>query len=215
MAARLWLLEGLPGTGKTTAAERLCDLCEASGTPARWWLEEARDHPATPASLRRRADAPDFGEVCALAFRDFVEREPGVLILEGSAFQSVVRFMFANGWPARRIRDYLANWSAAVSDARPRLLIFAVTDPYRHFEDLVVNVRGPTWIARLTAYVEQTPIAAANDWSGFDGFVRFWAGYQQLVLELAGELKCPSRVVEGWPQSRRFDAFEALDFFES
>lgn len=213
MAARLWLLEGLPGTGKTTAAERLCELCNSAGLPARWWLEEAKDHPVTPAELRRRAAETDFADLCVSAFHGFVRREAGVLILEGSSFQSTVRFMFADGWPVERIQDYLNRLSITISPACPRLLVFRAVDVRRHFADFVAPVRGPEWVRKLVAYVERTPIATANSWSSFDGLVRFWADYQHLVLELASELNCPLQVIDGWSGGGQSEAPEVLPFF--
>lgn len=211
MPARLWLLEGLPGTGKTTAAKRLTGMCEDVRLPARWWPEEASNHPATPSTLRRRSSDPDFADLCVLSFAELVHREDGVLILEGSAFQSTIRFMFANGWREPRVGAYLAKWASAITAAQPRLVLFRVEDVPGHF-DQVVATRGPLWIGKLVAYVERTPIALANDWRGFEGFLRFWASYQRLVFDLAVEVKFPMLELPGWPEARSFAADEAFTF---
>ena len=211
MPTRLWLLEGLPGTGKTTAAKRLAGMCEDVRVPARWWPEEAKDHPATPAALRTRAAERDFADLCISSFAEFVGREEGVLILDGAAFQSTIRFMFANGWREPCIGAYLARWAGVVATAQPRLLLFRVDDVREHF-DQVVAIRGQPWIGKLVAYVERTPIALVQDWRGFEGFLRFWGGYQRLVCEMAVEVKCPLLELQGWPEARRFAADDAFAF---
>lgn len=38
-------LEGIPGTGKTTASQRLCELLTSRGVDAFWPLEEAMSGP--------------------------------------------------------------------------------------------------------------------------------------------------------------------------
>lgn len=43
--ARLILLEGIPGSGKTTLTSRLCALLREAGTPRAAWLEGQSDHP--------------------------------------------------------------------------------------------------------------------------------------------------------------------------
>lgn len=212
MSARLWLLEGLPGSGKTTAARRLHARCTGRGLPARWWLEEARDHPVLPADLRRRSADAAYDDLCLSAFKAFVARESGVLILEGSAFQSAVRFMFANDWSPVRIGDYLVAWQAAVAAAAPRLILFHVRDPRTHFTRLVEQVRGPEWLAKVTAYVERTPVARARGWAGPEGFLAFWSAYQDLCLEHAATLEFPIQIFEPWSETAAFDADGALAF---
>lgn len=213
MTSRLWLLEGLPGSGKTTAAAALCDAAQARGLAARWWLEEARDHPVLPAALRRTASESGFDRRCVEAFATFVARETGVLILEGSAFQNTVRFLFANGVERPAIDLYLADWSAAVAAAEPRLLMFQVRDPWTHYADFVAARRGPAWTGKLIAYVEATPLARARGWRGFDGFVAFWSAYQALCLDLAPTLPFPTCVLPAFSETGTDGLAAAESFF--
>lgn len=210
---QLWLIEGLPGSGKTSAAERLNARCSIDGLPSRWWLEESRDHPVLPATLRKKAKEPDFSDLCIHAFRNFIQTEAGVLILEGSAFQNSVRFMFANARSEAEISDYLAVWADAVGAARPRLLMFEVKAPEDHYANFVAARRGAAWMEKLIAYVESTPVAEQSGWRGFDGFVRFWADYQQLCLACAKALPWPVKFLPAWAEVGAFDDEAAYRFF--
>jgi hypothetical protein len=210
---QLWLIEGLPGSGKTSAAERLTALCHAKGLSTRWWLEEAKDHPVLPSALRKLAASPEFPALCVEAFRSFVNTEAGILILEGSAFQNTVRFMFANARPHDELTTYLAAWVDAVSSAEPRLMMFHIEDPQAHFTRFIAARRGSNWIRKLVAYVESTPVAKARDWSGLDGFVAFWTTYQALCLSCATTLPWPVEMRASWSETRRFDDMAVLDFF--
>jgi hypothetical protein len=158
LLSALWLIEGLPGSGKSATAALLCEEARIQGLPARWWLEEAKDHPVIPADLRRAANQADFSQRCIDAFARFSAEEQGVAILEGAAFQSVVRLLYANLLPPEEIRDHVTRWATALPDST-RLLFLNVMD---------------------IAYAERTPLSQARGWSGFEGLVRFWAGYGDL-----------------------------------
>lgn len=210
---QLWLIEGLPGSGKTSAAERLNNSCGAYGLPARWWLEEAVDHPVLPASLRKLSATPAFSDRCVQAFRSFISIEAGILILEGSAFQNTIRFMFANGRSWAEISDYLTTWADAVTPARPRLAMFEVGDPNAHYTNFVAQRRGATWMEKLVAYVESTPLAQRHGWTGVNGFVQFWSEYQRLCLRCASTLPWPVKVIPAWSEAKALDEEGLFSFF--
>jgi hypothetical protein len=107
----IWLVEGLPGAGKSTLARHLGELASDAGHMARWYLEEDKDHPVHPATLRAQGSQGGvFAEACLDAWATFVSRDDqGVLhILEGSAFQSSVRFMLETGYAG--IDDYFRRF---------------------------------------------------------------------------------------------------------
>jgi len=213
MGTRLWLVEGIPGSGKSAAAERLCELATSQGVTARWWLEEDKNHPVLPATLRRRSAEAQFPDLCVAAFASFLREEEGVLILEGSAFQSTVRFMFANGMGVPRMQAYLDRWAEVVAPADPRLLVLRADDPGAHYAEFVAERRGSAWMEKVSAYVEQTPIAQANGWTGLAGFISFWERYQEVCATVCTELPWPVMVMPSWSQSREFDEGAALSFF--
>jgi thymidylate kinase len=103
----VWLIEGLPGAGKTTMAEHLCLLARNSKWDAKWYLEESDDHPVHSNLIKAKRRESQFIEECLRAWSRFAERHQGndaVQVLEGSAFQSTVRFMMEERLTG--IKDY-------------------------------------------------------------------------------------------------------------
>lgn len=184
---RLWVIEGVPGAGKTTTARHLADHLNATNLTARWWLEESKDHPVMPAILRKTSAEPDFDRRCLQAWDGFLTHETGNLVVEGAALQNAVRFMFANQRPEATIAAYWRAWEARAAPHLAGFLFLSVNDMTVHYEH-VRQRRGPEWSAKLIAYVETTPIARSQEWRGLDGFAAFWGAYQDLCLRLVDNL---------------------------
>ena len=93
---RLILFEGMPGSGKSTAAQALTRALRAEAVAARWWYEEQRTHPIfgfeAPADVRAVVDElrqGQFEPVIARAltrwsaFVEFVQESRTVAIVDG------------------------------------------------------------------------------------------------------------------------------------
>lgn len=196
---QLWLVEGIPGSGKSTTAGLLHDACASQGRAARWWLEEARDHPVTSAALKASAAEPDFPARCLEAFRAVLSSEDGVLILDGAALQSTIRFMFANRRDADEIADYFDRWSMLLEPMAPRFVYLDIDDPEGHYLDFLIPARGAEWTSKLVRYVEGTPVARANAWQGIDGLLSFWSAYQDLCRGVLSRFPWPALVFSAAP----------------
>lgn len=94
---RLILIEGVPGSGKSTLAETLCKEALSLGINASWYLEESRDHPVHPHIDR---NGKNLSEYYLRQWKNFISANASrdhLFILEGSLFQSTIRFMLEAG----------------------------------------------------------------------------------------------------------------------
>jgi hypothetical protein len=92
----LIFIERVPDSGKSTLAKKICVAAVRVGYDAKWYLEESKNHPVHPATWRILKSQPNFAEACLRSWSNFVEqyqKRNTLHILEGSAFQSTVRFM--------------------------------------------------------------------------------------------------------------------------
>jgi len=201
--ARCLLIEGIPGTGKTTAAEFAAAWLVARGVPARWHLEEDHAHPVVPRPLLVRWREPGFIARCSASLARFAAAIPegSVEILEGTAFQSTARFL----WAANRddeIPAWLDGLARALDPVSPALLHLRPADREAWLREFVLPRRGPAWEAKLVAYVEGTRRAQRCGWSGRDGFVAFWTAYGDACDAWCAALPVPRRDLapdrEGW-----------------
>ena len=104
METRLILIEGLPGSGKTTTAEWICEWLRETGAAAEWFLETLHDHPVIDRPTLKTPREPGYVDRCVSrwrAFADAVVDDPAspVQVLEGCFFQSTVRFLLEHDHP--------------------------------------------------------------------------------------------------------------------
>ena len=184
-------VEGIPGSGKSTASEQLCQLLLARGASAAWYLEESADHPVMPKTRRRHSPLPDFPDICLRAWRQFVASATAeqVEIIDGYALQNTVRYLFANRVERSAIEDYFDAWQA-IAHGNSAMIFFPVETPDAHFARLL-PVRGAEWTSKLFAYIARTPLGQHERLAGRSGFIRFWAEYQDLCMTLLQRSQIP------------------------
>ena len=159
----LWFVEGLPGTGKTTMAQKLCAQARKSGRSAAWYLEEAADHPVHDRELKEgRKNRDIFVKSCLDAWRRFAENSTktnGIHILEGGAFQSTVRFMMEE--QISGIEDYYSLFEEIVSPFAAHVIYLKPKDATEH--SLLTSLsRGDVWTGKVSSYLEKTPYSKSQ-----------------------------------------------------
>ena len=203
MKTRLVLIEGIPGTGKTTLAEALCERFRAGGLDAAWYLEEAHHHPVTPREGRppdRTGRIPWWLERWRTFAESGADRER-VRIVEGTAFQSTARFLYAGGLEDDAILPYLAGFERAVASLRPCFVYLDAREPRRFLARHTLPRKGADWTARVAAYAVSTPVARRRGWSGEAGLVEFWADYRDRCDAWVETLRMPTLRAERPPAS--------------
>lgn len=184
--AGLLLIEGIPGGGKSTAAQLVCEHGLASG----WTEELAKPHPllgparpGEPAERERRwlARCERLAAVTAGARH----------VLDAAFLQGMLRFPWSERASLASRIDLALRLLDALAPARPRLVWLAPVDPGRHLREFVLPLRGAEWERRLCRYAASTELGRHHGWSGRDGLVDFWLAYHADCERLLERLGIP------------------------
>jgi hypothetical protein len=194
MAARrsVVLLEGLPGSGKTTTSQQIAAVYQQRGESCVWLLEEAKDHALFDADVRRQHRRADYDDICLARWGRLLDRSDGPqrLVLDGCALQSTVRFMFEQNWPMSRIESYWHRFERRLAPIAVAFVYLRHQDPASFIRGHTRQVRANVW-AKIAAHVEQTPAGRALASKGFDAPVEFWVRYAQVCDDLVAQTRLP------------------------
>lgn len=198
---RLIIIEGPPGSGKSTTAYKLAERVRQEGLPCRAHLEWDADHPIpigsdleldkVIATARRRE-----GEMLAHWQRFGRERQaqPGVTILESRFWQTSLMLMFAAGHPLEGLFAAQQQVVEALLPLQPALVLYTIDD-LRSFTARTIEVKEEewrrggfpgTWIGHIYAAMEASPWFAASGLRGEEAYITFldaWAGVAQQLYQ--------------------------------
>jgi len=212
---QLILVEGLPGSGKSTTAHALARHLAKQNIPVRWWYEEDVDHPVyifrDRATLQQVVDALARGEyrqVIGAAldqwrrFATAVLTSDAVVLIDGCLFGYLTWSLFPFTVPTAAIQAYVADVARIIAPAHPTLIYFYQDDISTSLARLYAR-RGGDTEQRFIQNATESPYGRQHDLRGFPGMVAYWTAYRQLTDAVSAELPFPMLGVEtsagDWP----------------
>jgi adenylate kinase family enzyme len=189
-------IEGVPGSGKSSMAERLCSIAISLGIDARWYLEESLNNPVRMKIGNALMPQGRFAEECLSVWARFVDQCKGqktIHIFEGIAFQSTIRFMMEMREDG--IERYYSHFEEIVKPLNPRMIYLRPRDVASHSRDMC-ELRGEDWCTKVSNYLAQTQYSKYHGLKGASGMHQFWADYATLCGDLLLETSIPTKTID-------------------
>ena len=207
---RLILIDGLPGTGKSTLAQALAETRLKVGKAVSVHYETDQPHPLHPistdamgaawANIHELLTAEDFSEMSLSKWKVFVESlEPdSTSIIESIPFQSTVRVLYQMNAPRSLIDQYWLDWQWLLRDTSSTVIFHRAENACALINQISTR-RGAEWKEYLQAAVQEMPISRTNNWSGWMAVEHFLTTYSTLMDTLLADASVPVLALDGAP----------------
>jgi hypothetical protein len=199
MHTRLIIVDGLPGSGKSSTSQFICDQLQRNGEDSRWYYEEEEPHPvALTKGLGDCGSPEEFSQTALERWKTFTTAAMAsdeIAIIESLFFQDAIFPFLMNDLDRSQILDYIHGIAEICRPLNPALVYFFQPD-YAVTMRRICNQRG-SGIER--AYIErneQSTYGRRLGLQGFDGLVQFWIDLRSIMEELFEELDIPKLAID-------------------
>lgn len=173
MKTNLIIVEGLPGSGKSTTAARIADELNRNGEKTVCVDEGAREHPADYADY----DFPDFEterEKILGKWRSFAEKAGkdriyvfNCVLLQNPMCETMMRF----GMEAAASQTYISEIAEIIRPLNP-VVIYINPPSAREAVGRVLAERGEDWLNAVIDYHTLQGYGKQNNLSGYGGYLK-------------------------------------------
>ena len=208
MKTQLILIDGLPGSGKSTSAQFIALQCKQNALPARWFFELEHEHPIHAFHAWSRKGPEEFIATTLRNWQRFTAEKQNshfINIFESTIFQSTLRLLLQSDLPSEQIVDYAQQVEKIIAVLQPILIYFEHTDVAAVLRS-ICQKRKSTWEQYITEVIAKSEYGKRRKLQGFDGLVRFFQEYQELTLSLCEKYQGRKLVIQDaqhdWKKSR-------------
>lgn len=176
---RLLIIDGIPGSGKTTTATRIHNRLTAQGVRARCLLEQEENNPLLPPmeqynSLNTAEGADAFIRQLVDRYGRFVEEQlsspEDIVIIESVLFQDIVSVSHLQGMNIAQLQNFTESLQLLLMPLNPHLIYYYHTDVEGQWR-YICGIRGNEW-GPVSFQSDEDFVQAGEVWSASQAFVR-------------------------------------------
>ena len=212
---KLILVDGLPGSGKSTTAQFICDQLQRSGLRSRWYYEEEPFYPVASGYSSSAYKSPtDFFSASFTKWKSFVSQamqSDEISIFESWFFQDAIFGLLMEDVEEPLIRNYIHGIRETCQCLEP-VLFYLYQPDYSKTMRRICDYRGERWEKWLIERSEKSAFAQNRKLKGFDGMIQFWVKLRAIAEDIFAGLDIPKLSIDNsereWSQYYR----EICDF---
>jgi hypothetical protein len=189
--AMLIVVDGMPGTGKSTTAQSINYQMTARGIISRWWHEDQPNHPVRLFYDRQRHPswshyADEAGQIW-YRFARGLQMQKLTAVLDASILQNHVRSMLLFGCHPDQIVELVMKAVRQLASFHPVLIYLKPRDIEENFRH-AIEVRGKLLLDLWIEAHDRFPYAERSGAKGYRGFINFWKDFDEVSERLFNEI---------------------------
>jgi predicted kinase len=215
-SSKVWpglvIVEGIMGSGKSTAVLGLADRLKASGISALGITEGVQPHP-----IRFDWDLPwasvpaaKIADASVKRWMDFAGRAASsgtISVVDGQLFHGNLTSLFLLEADMDLMRGYVNSIAATIAPLQPFLIYFHQDDVDQAIRAIATE-RGDAWVQYQVEWKLGSPYALRRGLKGIDGLVDLYRDYRRLTDELYAGLDIRKISIEN--SSREWSRYDTI-----
>src|SRR5690625_255459 len=205
---KLILIEGLPGSGKSTTAHHLSRFLTNAAIDNKWWYEEEKGHPVYIYKDQEDAqyvikDLSDgkYNTVINKAleqwrnFGSYLEGADKTVLIDSCFFGYLTWSLFPFDVPEEVINEYTFAVEEIIKPFNPCLIYFYQDDVNQAMKKICDRREG-NMENHLIQSATESPYGKNRSLTGFDGMVKYWEDYRSITDDIFNKLEISKLAIE-------------------
>lgn len=194
MNTKLILIDGMPGSGKSTTGNWISELLSESSIAHRFYHELDDNHPLRIydrkfTTFTVAEEAEWFAAKVKQLFEDFVEeitRNDDIIIMESYVFQNTIGFAYNMNMNPEQILDLTKTIQEMLSKLNPVLIYYYQVNVEQNWR-WICKIRGPEFTQkRCGLYTDEDFVNAGQ----------FWTSNQDFVFDIVQKWEIPKLIIK-------------------
>ncbi|MBA9086845.1 thymidylate kinase [Fontibacillus solani] len=193
---KLILIEGVPGSGKSTFARFLSNQFERNGFNTRTYLETTFDHPIIESTGYENYSLfmDSYYERWSKFLDDLPDEE--VVVMESAFFQSPIVHLLHKDADRELIRLLIIKVSNLLSEEYCSLIYFYQKDAPLAINKMIKARGGREYLEQKHNEYKNEPYFRNRQEQGSDSHISFFLEYSVLANEIVSEVAIPTEIIE-------------------
>ncbi len=197
---RLVLVEGFPGSGKSTTAQWIATQLERQGRPVRWFYEYDAHHPVCdprPDAFSHFRNWEEFAAGRYAQWQAFCGKAAGsdaVTVFESALLQNTMLTVLRQMVPQDSFLALFKRIGSLIRPLGPRLVYFSQHEPEKAYEHMALR-RGEKYVESVVRRFEASPFARVHRLKGLSGLLQYWREQNRVTDEAVAMLGMATVVI--------------------